>query len=678
MGFLDYVNIKQGSDSRFDFSNGNTLPLTQMPFGMGGFAIETRGSGIWFFHPDDRTLDGIRYTHQPSPWIGDFGCITFMPQAGEALSECEERRSEYDPENTVIRPDYLRLAFLRYDAEMHLAPTERGGIMKLLYRGDKLPRFAVMPAVGCCAFRVFDDNTVVGYSTQQGPWGAVDFKMHFVFKFDCRILKDETYITKTNGEKALSADGRDGFDGINIALENREVTVRFASSYISEEQAFLNLSKETESLSFEECRERAEKRWEDLLSRVEVETYSEEQKKTFYSCLARTFLYPNLSYETDKDGEEIHYCPHDGSVAKGKSFTNNGFWDTFRTVYPLYSLVCPEIYKDILEGFINIYKDSGWLPRWPSCGETGVMPATFIDAVIADAAVKGIIDGELLSLAFEGMQKHAKTPPSGKSGRNGLSEMLRYGFVPNHIKESVNESLDGYYCDYCISEAARILGREEERKEFFERSRGYYRLFDRESGFMRGRDTEGRFREPFIPHAWGGDYTEGSAYQSSFAVQHDIEGLALLHGSNDKLIEKLDEVFSTPPIYDVGAYGMVIHEMAEMAAADFGQCAISNQPSFHLPYMFSYLGDREKTEYWVRRIVTEAFSSANDGFPGDEDNGTMSGWYVFSAMGLYPICPGKPFYVKGVKLLKSVYINGKELDIDRFEGNLIAHSDIIG
>ena len=678
MQLLKYVNVLQGTKSSSRFSCGNTLPMVQRPFGMGGFTIQTNGkNGNWFFSPDDRCVEGIRLTHQPSPWIGDYGCVCFMPQTDQVYPTAEKGWSSYRPDKAVIRPDILDVFLLRYRTRLLLTPTERGAFVHISYPEDAAPRFAIFPVYGNSYFKVEDEFTVTGYTDAQMRNDAVDFRMHFVFRFDCRILTDRCYITNTDGSMKKGFETDSTACGINLALEGSDVNVRIASSYISKSQAMLNLERETMYPDFESARKDAETSWENKLTLLTVKTDSEDLKKTFYSCLARVFMYPHKSYEINGSGEEVHYCPHNGKVGKGKYYTNNGFWDTYRTVYPLLSIISPEDFKEILTGFINIYKDTGWLPRWPAIGENGCMPGTLIDAVIADAAVKGIIDGELLKTAFEGMIKHS-TVASGNAryGRIGVEEYNRLGYVPNSIPESVNNSLDSYYGDYCISAVAEILGEKDISEKYLRRSKGYNVLFDKDRGLMRSLDSEGKRKESFDPYEWGGDYTEGSAYQTVFSVCHDLEGLAQLFGSKEKLLSKLDGIFSLPPYFRTGNYGREIHEMSEMAAVDFGQCAISNQPSFHYPFIYSYFGETQKTSGIVRKMAEELFSWKADGFPGDEDNGSMSAWFVFACMGIYPVCPGKAEYAVFRGLADKVFVRGSEVKTEE-EKHRIKHTEYL-
>lgn len=655
MKYLNLVNVKQGTRSVKRFSNGNTLPLAQLPFAMLGFAPQTKDGG-WFYHPDDRCLEGVRLTHQPSPWIGDYGAFLFTPQIEPLSNDSDGAWSGYRPENAVLRPDYMKLYFLRSRAEFELTPSVRGGKIKLHFSQGKRPYlsvFSVRGEHGCEIDK--DNNTVKVYTTGNTGNEAVNFKNYVVIKFNVPIDLKNT--------KIINSDDEDENACVHIAFDSLDIEADIASSYISFEQARENMRQELLGKSFDDIQKEAVEKWEKYLSKIEIESDDTEQMKTFYSCMYRTGLFPHKAYEVTADGEKLHYCPFDGSVKNGIRYTDNGFWDTYRTEFPLLALIDRDAYAEMLEGFIADYKDGGWLPRWPSIAERGCMPSTLIDAVIADAAVKGIIGGELLETALEGMINHAENDaPESRFGREGASDYVKLGYVPREkYKQSVNLTLDSAYGDFCIAQVAKVLGKDDVAKKYMTRSNNYKNLFDEETGFMRGKDSDGKMKEDFDPFDWGGEYTEGSAWQSSFAVPHDIEGLAGLYGGKDKLIKKLDELFSTEPIYGVGGYGGEIHEMSEMAAADFGQCAISNQPSFHIPYIYAALGEKEKTEYWVKRLCKEGFGSGEDGFPGDEDNGATAAWYILSTLGIYDICPGKNEYIKINKLVKKAKILGEEI-----------------
>lgn len=651
MKYIQYVNIKMGTKSHRRRSYGNTLPLTQMPFGMTSFCPQTENEEGWFFQPDHEFVEGIRLTHQPSPWIKDYGAFLMTPQRDAILDTADNAWSGYRISDSILRPDYLKVKFLRSDCIFELTPTERGGAIRLTFDGEGQPYLSFLPVLGNYTYRL-DGDTLIGTTDGHSDDIAVNFKTYFVVKFeDGSVDKVKSYVM-----------GQDNGACIHVALTKNKVTAKIGISYISEEMALSSLKRECAGLSFAALRKKAESAWEEKLHRIEIEA-DKRTKQTFYSCLYRTFLFPHKAYEIDGDGNAVHYAPHDGSVRQGVRYTDNGFWDTYRTVYPLYTLIAREEFSEMLDGFVNDYLECGWLPRWPSIGEVGCMPSTLIDAVIAEAAVNGIGKRETLEKALDGMLHHANNESSDKRyGRNGALSYLKYGYVPrNEQRESVNLTQDAAYGDWCISVVAKILGKKDICAEYEKRAQNYKNIFDAESGFMRGRDTEGKMADNFDPCTWGGEYTEGSAWQNSFAVPHDIEGLAALHGGKDKLIKRLDEFFATEPKYRVLGYGFEIHEMTEMALVDFGQMAISNQPSFHIPFLYSVLGEQEKTDFWVEKLAREAFKPTNDGYPGDEDNGTTSAWYIFAVMGMYRLCPGKPEWTPCKRLASKIKILGKEI-----------------
>lgn len=670
MKYCDYVNTKQGSASVHRFSNGNTLPLLQLPFGMAAFCPQTSDNIRWYYHPDNRSFEGIRLTHQPSPWIADYGAVVFMPQSSPVRLNGGARWSGIRPADAVLKPYYLKYRLLRSCSDFELAPTLRGAKAIIRFDDDGENYFSVHTVQGNYSFEYKKDKNSLYITTDNCDGGVhKDFCEYVVVRFPEGAVDADSVLIQNDDETAngLKISGEDV--ALHVRLNNKETEVAISTSYISFEQAELALDREIGTKSFAEIKDEAEKTWEEYLSRIEIEAKDEKQLKTFYSCMYRAFLYPHRCSEINADGKEIHYCPQDGKIYDGARFTDNGFWDTYRTVYPFFSIVAKDELKEMLESFIREYNECGWLPRWLSIGEHGCMPSTLIDAVICDGAIKGLISKEYLEIALEGMLKHSTTnSDDDRFGRNGAEAYCKLGYVPYDLeKESVNLTEDAAYGDWCIAEIAKLLGKDDIEKEYRERAKNYKNLFDAETGFMRAKDSNGNFRPDFTPIGWGRDYTEGSAWQNSFAVPHDIEGLAELYGGKEQLMAKIDELFATKPDYIDKAYGCEIHEMTEMAAADFGQCAISNQPSFHIPYIYSALGNVEKSAYWVEKLCDGAFSYEDDGFPGDEDNGTMAIWYIFSVLGFYPFCPGKPEFVKGKKQVNKSVINGSEFDADKFD-----------
>lgn len=681
MKLIDLVNIKQGTASERRFSNGNTLPLTALPHALAAFAPQTSSSReSWFYHPADRSCEGIRLTHQPSPWIGDFSYFTFMPQSEGVFVSPDARWSGFRPSNAELHPHYLSLKLLRYGATVSLAPTDTGAAIKLDFDETvTVSRFAVTPANFDGEINVDEEaGEIYGYTTSKNGRPEREFRCYFLFKFNCKI--SDSYVTDGNSAtvgKTICGNAA----GANVRLDGKHVECALAVSYIGYEQARLNLKRDS-SCGYETAKAKAAELWEGLLNRIEVAGQA-ERRKTFYSCLYRAFLYPTKFYEIDKDGNSVHVVPETGELKKGVMYTNNGFWDTFRTVYPLYSLIAPEKCAEIAEGWLNFFDDTGYLPRWTSPCEAGCMPGTLIEAVLADAAVKNLLTEINLRRALAAVLTNAeKQSANDRQGRKCVEEYSSLGYVPyDKCWESVNETLDCAYGDFCIAQIAACLGEKAIADKYYKRSKNYANLFDSESGFMRAKDSNGNFRPDFDRYAWGKDYTEGSSYQTTIAVQHDLEGLALLYGGKDKFISFIDDAVNGEPIYHIGGYGGEIHEMTEMAAADFGQCAISNQPSFHMPYIYAELGEKQKSAELVERLAG-LFTSSDDGFPGDEDNGTTAAWYIFSTLGFYPVCPGRASYVVTKPLFDSAVMhcgedNKIEINIIKLlEGrNTVAQND---
>ena len=662
--FLSQVNVMQGTASTSRFSNGNTLPLTQMPWGMAGFIPQTQVHRNWYYHPSERSLEGVRLTHQPSPWIGDFGSLILLPQCGVPETEADRRWSGYRPEDAVLCPHYMKLRFLRSETDFELSPTERGAMIRIT--SDRACFLSVLATDNELSVEL-DSNgyLVTGWTNAYSGLGTPrsGYRMYFVLKLD------QGY----DAAKSIVVEKK----GVHLSLTEQCTQCRFAISFISKEQAICNLEQELAEKSFDHICNDAAERWEKLLERIKITTSDTDLRKTFYSCMYRAFLYPTKMYELDEEGNPWHYDSYNDCVKSGVFYTNNGFWDTYRTVYPLYSLIAPNEYREIIDGFLQHYLDSGWLPKWPALVEIGMMSGTLIEAVFADAAVKGVMTDSQLRLALEAMVKNSNHTAEGVYGRKYTVPYLNYGFIPvEDGAESVSNTLDYAYGDFCVARVAEVAGDIDTMQEYDKRSLNYRNLFDPKTVFFRAKHRDGKYKEPFDPFYWGGEYTEGGPWQSSFAVPHDITGLAELHGGRLNLIQKLEELFATQPKYHVGGYGFEIHEMTEMAAVDFGQCAISNQPSFIMPWLFATLDRQDLTDYWVAKLVREAFTWKADGFPGDDDNGTMSAWYLFAVMGLYPICPGKPQYVQSKQLADNISINGKDLAVLPDSG-WVSHASLV-
>ena len=624
MGYLDYVNTKMGTRSKLELSCGNTLPLCQLPFGMASFSPQTEIPKFftWFYNPEKSYIEGIRLTHQPSPWIGDYGPLLFSTSGGEKEGILSEK----------LMPNYTKYE-LENGSSIEFTPSERGGAFKVTGKA-----LSISGIFGKTTFEIKDSLVYITNDyTEKSE--AVNFKEHVAISL--------------TGAKNIVADDTGCYIKFDGTLEGK-----LAISYISKEQALLELSRVE---NFEKTLENATQVWENYLSRIEIESDDETQKTVFYSCMYRAFLFPHISYEIDENEAPIHYCPFDGKAKNGYRYTDFGFWDTYRTNITLLSMVARDELEKMMWGFANDYLEGGYLPRWTSLSEIGCMPSTLIDGAIAEAVCNGIGDEKLHSILLEGMIFHANNESKNpRFGRKCLEEYLKYGYVPyTKSDESINLSLDFAYGDWCIATVAKSLGKNDIAKEYFKRAENYKAIFDSERGFFIANDENGNFRENFDPFVWGYDYTESSAFQNIFGAPHALDQIANMLGGKDEAIKKLDEIFNTPPIFKHGRYGCEIHEMTEMAKAPagLGQCAISNQPSFSIPFLYAYYGCPEKSNYYIKKIASECFTP--DAYPGDEDNGSMSAWYIFATIGRYPICPGSGKMVKTTSLVKGYKILGK-------------------
>jgi len=637
---LAYVNILQGTDSHPDLSHGNTLPLVGAPWGMIDWSLEN-AKGSWFFEPNGK-IDGFRATHQPSPWIADYGQFVLMPQSGELQMDAGARMSEYDTATSVLRPDYEKLDLKKGGITVELTATERAAVFRLTYHQGERGRL-ILNACGGSEIKI-EGRTIRGLSRTNSGGVTGDFASYFVIKLDREIIKTDVYVANV-------ATGGSSGKGDNVAAyvefqtaPGHPVEMQVGTSLISWEQAGQNLQAETGG-GFDAVQARVQQTWESNLSRIEIQAGA-DQKKTFYSCLYRAQMFPHRLYELDAAGKALHYSPYDGRVHEGVLYGDIGIWDAFRTTFPLITILYPAQLNEILQGFVQAAEEGGTLPEWPSPGYRDCMIGQHCAAIFADAIVKGN-QGFDVAKAYASLRKSAFQPPAhGELVRRGLADYLKLGYIPNGASTyAVSASLDYAYDDWCVAQIARQQNQTEDYQTLMARSQNYRRLWDAGAGFMRPKDAEGHWIEPFDQFAWGGPYAEGGPWQSSWFVPHDTAGLAGLLGGRDKLASKLDEMMGLPPVYHTGGYGSVIHEMREMGVAKFGQYDQGNQPVFDVLYLYAAIGQPWKTEYWTRRVCAELFSSGEAGFPGDEDNGSMASWYLLSSIGLYPLCPGTPAYI---------------------------------
>lgn len=669
---VDYVSTLVGTESKIELSTGNTYPAVAMPWGMNFWMPQTgkMGDGWAYVYRADK-IRGFKQTHQPSPWINDYGQFSILPITGKAEFDQDKRASWFSHKAEIATPYYYRVYLADYDIVAELAPTERACAMRFTYpENDK--SFVVVDAFdkGSYVKILPEKQMIVGYTTKNNGGVPDNFKNYFVVKFDKPFTYKAAVADGTVGEGNTEAKCNHAGAIIGFQTKRGEaVNVQVASSFISEEQALRNLG-ELKDGCFDRIKAEGRKTWNDVLGKIEIEDQNIDHKRTFYSCLYRSVLFPRSFFEYDAQGKVVHYSPYNGKVLPGYMFTDTGFWDTFRCLFPLLNVMYPSMNTKMQEGLVNAYKESGFLPEWASPGHRGCMVGNNSASIVADAYLKGLrgYDAEELWKAVVHGANNVH-PTVSSTGRLGHEYYNTLGYVPYDVKinENVARTLEYAYDDWCIYKFGKALGKsEKELKPFLARAYNYKNVFDPETKLMRGRNKDGKFQTPFSPLKWGDAFTEGNSWHYSWSVFHDPQGLINLMGGKQNFNQMLDSVFNVPPLFDDSYYGGVIHEIREMQIMNMGNYAHGNQPIQHMIYLYGYSGQPWKTQYWIREVMDKLYTAHPDGYCGDEDNGQTSAWYVFSAMGFYPVCPGSNQYVLGVPYFDKLTLhleNGKSLTV---------------
>ena len=668
---VEWVNPLMGTDSKPDLSNGNTYPSISVPWGMNFWVPQTNTMGDgWQYQYAAEKIRGFKQTHQPSPWMNDYGQFSIMPVTGKMRFTQNDRASWFSHKAEIAKPYYYSVYLADMDVTTEITPTERAAQFRFTYPKtdsafivvdafDKGSYIKVIPA----------EKKIIGYTTRNSGGVTPNFKNYFVIQFDkdftiSKAWRDGVLVNDSLELTAKHAGAVIGFKTGRL----EKVNVKVASSFISFEQAAQNLKKELANDSFEATEQKAKASWNKQMSRIIAEGGTVDQTRTFYSCLYRTMQFPQKQYEIDAAGNIIHYSPYNGKVLPGYLYAGTGFWDTFRALYPFLNLMFPSVNKEMQEGLINCFKEGGFLPEWSSPGYRNVMVGNNSASVVADAYVKGLRGYDINKL-YEALVNGANNEGPQGTGRTGVKYYNELGYVPYDVKinENAARTLEYAFDDFSIYQLAKALKRPQAEIDLYaKRSQNFNNLFDKESNLMRGKNKDGSFQQPFSPFKWGDAFTEGNSWHYSWSVFHDIARLKTLMGGNASFINMLDSVFVMPPLFDDSYYGGTIHEIREMQIMNMGQYAHGNQPIQHFIYLYNYAGQPWKTQYWIRESLNKLYKPTPDGYCGDEDNGQTSAWYVFSAMGFYPVCPGSDQYVLGAPLFKNLTIkleNGKQLNI---------------
>lgn len=650
--YADLVNPLMGSMSEYALSTGNTYPAVALPWGMNFFTPQTGKNGDgWTYCYTAHKISGIKQTHQPSPWINDYGQFSLFPESGDPEFDQQKRASWFSHKSEIARPYLYKVYLADYDITAEITPTMRAAMMRVTY--PQTERASII-------LDLFDEksevkingNVVTGYTTKNSGGVPENFKNYFVLTFSHPVKK-------------FSQCPSGAIIEFGAMHRGEQVCVSIASSFISTQQAQLNLN-ELQGRSFDQLCSDAKEIWNQTLGVVDIEDDNIDNLRTFYTCLYRSVLFPRSFYEIDANGEIVHYSPYNGQVVKGYMFTDSGFWDTFRSLFPLLNLLYPEQNRWMQEGLVNVYKESGFLPEWASPGHRGCMVGNNSASIVADAYLLGqkVQDPEALWAAVVHGANNVH-PKVSSTGRRGYEFYNKLGYIPydvsdqfGHINENVARTLEYAYDDWCIYQLGKALGKsKKELAQYRKNAMNYRNVFDTETNLMRGRNQDGTFQSPFSPLKWGDAFTEGNSWHYSWSVFHDVAGLIDLMGGEATFNQMLDSVFNVAPSFDASYYGGVIHEIREMQVMNMGNYAHGNQPAQHIIYLYNWSSQPWKTQYWARETLLKLYSPTPDGYCGDEDNGQTSAWYVFSALGFYPVCPASGEYALGAPLFKKATLN---------------------
>lgn len=699
---VEYVNTLQGTNSKHELTRGNTYPTTALPFGMHTWTPQTGKNGDgWKYQYFKKTIRGFQQAHQCSSWTTDYCVFSFFPLTGKLVVNEDERATGFSHENETAKPNYYKVK-LDNGIVTEMAPTERGAHLRFSFPGGN--SYLVLDGyTGFSQVKIWPkERKITGYVSNNKNNKGNLIKSYFEVHFDKPFKSYGTWENRKNTIQANGLESEGEGKGAYLQFGDGEtVQAKVASSYISPEQASLTLKTELGKFkNLDDTKAAAAKIWNAHLGRIAVEGGTEEEKATFYSCFFRASLFSRQFYEYDKDGKPYYFSPYDGKIHYGYMFTDTGFWDTFRAQFPLNALMYPTMHGRYMQALLHAQEQCGWLPSWSFPGEGGSMIGNHAISLLADAWVKGIrtFDPQKALQAYL-HEATIKGPWGPSNGRHGFKEYYQLGYVPYpEYGEATAKTLEYAYDDFCGYQLADVTGNGFYKNIFARQMFNYKNVYDSATGFMRGRKANGDWTPNFDPVEWGGPFTEGNAWHWQWSVFHDVQGLIKLMGGTKNFNAKLDSVFSSSNKVNVGTYGGMIHEMTEMVMADMGQYAHGNQPIQHMIYLYNYSGEPWKAQQHVREVMRRLYNATENGYPGDEDQGQTSSWYVLSALGFYSVCPGTDQYVIGSPVFNkttitledgkkfvieakgnntgNVYIQSATLNGKRYSRNWLRYSDI--
>lgn len=687
-GLVSYVDTRRGTNSTGGFSRGNNIPATAWPNGFNFITPMTDADNHGTIYQYQRSntsqnlsaLEGIGFSHQPSIWMGDRNQLAVLPAANaDPTSNLDDRRLTFHHENETARPDIYDVTFDN-GIRTEVTATDHGAVYRFTFTGDA-GSVLIDQLEGDSNLTIAGD-TVTGWVDGGSGWpGRSRMFVHGTFDTAPAIAGPTN-----NGNRDTARFG--AFD----TTSDKTVELRIASSFISQDQARANHDLELDGVTFDDAHQAVQDAWNDRLSVVhDVVGATDTQLVTLYSSLYRLNLYPNSQFENVGTAGDPEYAyaspvaPKSGSatdtetnaeIVDGKIYVNNGFWDTYRTAWPLYALLYPDVTEELVDGFVQQYRDGGWIARWSSPGYADLMTGTSSDVAFAEAYLAGSLENSTALEAYDAALKNATVLPATNAvGRKGLDQSIFLGYTPESTHQSASWGLEGFINDFGIAEMAAALAADpetpadrapqllEEAEYFQARAEHYAEMYNPEAGVFTARHADGTWAEDadFDKKAWGGAFTEASGWTFAFHAPHDVDGMAALYGGRQGLVDELHEFLTTREMADHSG----IHEAREARDVRLGMLGMSNQVAHHIPYVLAEAGDPTGAQELIRDIQNRLFvgSDIGQGYPGDEDNGEFSAWYVFSALGFYPLEVGSGDYTIGTPLFDSATLTIGDRDI---------------
>ncbi|QCX37405.1 glycoside hydrolase family 92 protein [Aureibaculum algae] len=661
---VDYVNTLQGTNSKHELTRGNTYPTIALPFAMNTWTPQTGNNGDgWKYQYFKNKIRGFQQAHQCSSWSNDYAVFSLMPVVGKLTLNEHERATKFSHKNEISKPHYYSVQ-LENGISTEISPSERGAHLRFQFPKNEDAYLILDGYTGISEVHIdVKNNRIAGYVNNGRGMQRFNgnFKNYFVIQFDKPFKAHGIWENTSNSKWDDKISGKGIGIGAYLKFKKGEcVQVKIASSYINIEQAELNLKSELGNhKNLEGTKKAAKLIWNKQLNKIVVEGGTEEQFKTFYSCFFRASLFSRKFYELNKKGEPHYFSPYDGKIHEGYMYTDTGFWDTFRGQFPLNALMEPTMHGRYVAALLDAYDQCEWLPSWSFPSEAGSMIGNHAISLLADAWAKDLKTFDPKKALDAYFHEATNKGPWGPSnGRGHWKSYNTLGYIPYPDEgEATAKTLEYAYDDFCGFTLAEMTDNKFYKEIFSKQMYNYKYVYDPKVGFMRGKQKDGKWVPNFDPYEWGGPFTEGNAWHYLWSVFHDPKGLIDLMGGEDNFNKKLDSVFTVPNTVHVGSYGGKIHEMTEMEMANMGQYAHGNQPIQHMPYLYNYSGQPWKAQAKTREIMEKLYNSTENGYPGDEDQGQTSSWYVLSAMGFYSVCPGTNEYVMGSPVFKKITLN---------------------